>query len=156
MTKILSCFISQEPNIPLSFMVHMCKMIISPDFFFSNRTWTHNHLVHKRTLNHLAKLARFFGLLGGKKAKNGPKWQKILSVTLCISGTIHHMIVIYGTHVYSDNISRLFFQFFKILIFWVVRGVKVQKMVHNDKKFCSWHFISQGSYILWLIYGTHL
>ena len=28
-----------------------------------------------------------------------PKWQKILSVELPISGTIHHMIVIYGTHV---------------------------------------------------------
>ena len=27
-----------------------------------------------------------------------------------------------------------FFQFFKILIFWVVRGVKGQKTVQNDKK----------------------
>ena len=36
---------------------------------------------------------------GGKSAKNGPKWQKIMSVVLGISGTIHHMIVIYVTPV---------------------------------------------------------
>ena len=28
---------------------------------WSNGTWTHNHSVHKRTLNHLAKLAEWFG-----------------------------------------------------------------------------------------------
>ena len=33
-----------------------------------------------------------------KRAKNDPKWQKILPVSLCISGTMHHMIVIFGTH----------------------------------------------------------
>ena len=40
----------------------------------------------------------FSEFLEGKKAKNRPKWQKILSVMLHISGTIHHMIVIYGIH----------------------------------------------------------
>ena len=38
----------------------------------------------------------FFGLLGGSKGKNGPKWQKTLSIAPYISGTIHHML---GTHV---------------------------------------------------------
>ena len=32
-----------------------------------------------------------------KRAKIGPKWQNVMSVSLCISGTIHHMI--FGTHV---------------------------------------------------------
>ena len=32
--------------------------------------------------------------------------------------------------------SRCFFHFFKIVIFGVFRGVKRQKMVENDKKFC--------------------
>ena len=41
----------------------------------------------------------FFEFLEGKKAKNGPKWQKVLSVVLDISGIIHHMVVIYGVHV---------------------------------------------------------
>ena len=53
----------------------------------------------------------FFGLLGGKKAKNGPNWQKFLSVMLHITGTIHQMIVIYGANVFNYNISRCLFQF---------------------------------------------
>ena len=32
----------------------------------------------------------------GKRAKNGPNRQKILPVVLHISGTIDHMIVVYG------------------------------------------------------------
>ena len=40
----------------------------------------------------------FLGFYRGKRAKNDSKWQKIISVTLHISGTIHHMIVINGTH----------------------------------------------------------
>ena len=53
----------------------------------------------------------------GKRVKSGPKWQKTLSFSLCISGTIHHMIVIYGTHVWND-ISRKKFYFSK---FWFLR-----------------------------------
>ena len=55
---------------------------------------------------------------------------------LHISGTIHHMIVIYGTHVQNDNIFRWSSHFFNILIFWVFRVVKGQKMVQNNKKLC--------------------
>ena len=51
---------------------------------------------------------------------------------LHVSRTMHHMIVIYDTH---DNVPRLLFHFFKILIFWVVRGVKTQKTVQNEKNF---------------------
>ena len=54
--------------------------------------------------------------------------KKTLSVTLHISGTIHHVIVIYGTLVENDNISRCFFHFLEVFI-W---GVKGQKMVHNN------------------------
>ena len=77
--------ISQEPYIIwLSFMVHMCKMIISLGvlFIFSN-----------------------VDFLGCKRAENGPKWQKVLSVVLGFSGTIHHMIAIYVTPVENDKIS---------------------------------------------------
>ena len=42
------------------------------------------------------------------------------------------------------------FFFFLILIFQVVRGIKGQKMVQNDKKFCLSRFISQEPYIIWL------
>ena len=37
--------------------------------------------------------------IGGKMTKNGPEWQNILSVALHISGTIHHMVIIYGAYV---------------------------------------------------------
>ena len=110
--------ISHEPyTIWLLFMVYLCKMIISPGILFIfSKFW-------------------FFGLLGGKRVKNGPKWQKNLSVVLDISGTIHHMSVIYGTHVQNDNISRYCFHFFKILTFWVHRGLKEQKMSRMTKDY---------------------
>ena len=38
-------------------------------------------------------------MLRCERAKIGPNWQKIMFVTLHISGIIHHMIVIFGTHV---------------------------------------------------------
>ena len=59
------------------------------------------------------------------------------------------MVVINGTHAQNDNTSRLFFQFFKILIFWDVRGgwVKGQKTAQDHKKSVS-HFISQERYII--------
>ena len=52
-------------------------------------------------------------------------------VVLHDSGTMHHMIAICGAQVLKDNISTFFF---KILIFWVVRRVKGQKMSQNHKK----------------------
>ena len=78
------CSISQGLYIIwLSFMVHMCKMIIyrGVGFCFS-KFW-------------------FSGLSGkgGEGQKNGPKWQEILSVVPYISRTIHQMIFIYGANV---------------------------------------------------------
>ena len=78
---------------------------------------------------------------GHKMTQNG----KIMSVTLHFSGTIHHMIFIYGTHCPSSfifpepniiwslfgvrkckvMIFPRFFYFFKILIFRVLRRRKV-------------------------------
>ena len=97
---------------------------------------------------HFFKILIFWVVRGGKKAKNGPKWKKIMSVVLHISRNIHHMIFICGTHVQNDNISRQFFHFFKILIFQVVRKVKGQKMTQNDKKLCLSCLMSQEPYIM--------
>ena len=85
----LSHSTSQEPYmIWLSLLVHKSKMMISPSIFFIfSKFW-------------------FFGLLwvrggeGHKRTKNGPKSQKILSVVLDISRTIHPMILfMVHTHV---------------------------------------------------------
>ena len=79
----LSHSISQEPCIIwLSFMVHMCKGIIYPGGFFI-----------------FFKILIFQVVWAYKSAKNGPKWQKILSAMLHILGTVGDMIVIYDTHV---------------------------------------------------------
>ena len=53
-----------------SFVVHKCKMMISPGVFSFFLNFD------------------YFGLLGGKRAKNDPKWQKIMSVALQVSATI--------------------------------------------------------------------
>ena len=49
-----------------------------------------------RSFLHFFKILNFWIIRGGKKAKNSPKRQKILSVALEISGTIHDMVVICG------------------------------------------------------------
>ena len=43
----------------------------------------------------------------------------------------------------------MFFSFLQSLIFRVLRGVKGQKTVQNDKKFCLSHLIFQESNIIW-------
>ena len=75
-----SCFISHQRFIIwLSFMVHLCKMIISPGvFFIFSKIW-------------------FFGLLVGVKGQKVVQNDKKFS--LHILEIVHHMIVIFGTHV---------------------------------------------------------
>ena len=70
-----------------------------------------------------------------------------MSVTLDISGTIHHMVVICGSQVQNDNISRGFIIFSKFSFLRLLGGSK-EKMSHNDKKLCFLQFISQEPYII--------
>ena len=78
-----------------------------------------------------------------------------LPVVHHISGTVHHLILIFGAHVQNDGISRCFFHFFKILVFWVVRRVKAQKMIQMTKKSVVLD-ISETIYHMIVIYGTHM
>ena len=82
----LSHFISQIPCIIwLSFMVYMCNNDIS----WKNPVLRNNSIHISGTIIHhtifiISKFHFFFffwfsGLLGGKMAKNGPKWQKNVS-----------------------------------------------------------------------------
>ena len=63
---------------------------------------------------------------------------------LNISGTIHHMIVIYGDYRCKMIISAVavFIFFFQNFDFCVVKWVKGQKMVQNDKKICCAQYLS--------------
>ena len=96
----LSCSISQEPYVIwLSFMVQVCKMIISPVAFFN------------------VKILIF-------QVVKGLKWQEMAQndknfclLDLIISGTIYHMIFIYGAYVcikgwYLQVFSSFFFFWF--------------------------------------------
>ena len=65
----------------LIYGTHMYKRIISPGIF----------LFFLKIL--------IFRIIIGKSAKSGWKWEKILSVSLCISGVVHHMIIIFATYV---------------------------------------------------------
>ena len=79
------------------------------------------------------------------------KKKKKLSVILHISG-----ILIYGAHVLTDNISKHFFHFFKILFFQVFRVEKGQKSGPKWQKFCSSFSISDESQIMQLSFMIHM
>ena len=51
--------------------------------------------------------------LGGKRSKNGSKRQKILYASLCISGTILYMIMVFNTLVQNQDISSNCFSYFQ-------------------------------------------
>ena len=67
------------------------------------------------------------------------------------------MILIFGTLVWNDDISRCFFHFFEILIFQALRGVKGQKLAQNEKELlhlsCT---ISQEQYSIWSWFLVHM
>ena len=99
----------------------------------------------------------FFGLLGGKGAKNGPKWKIITSVI--------YIPYLRNSIAYDHDFScpcvkwylqGFFFQFFKIFIFRIVRVVKGQKKTQNDKKICLLHSISEKPYIIWLSFMVNI
>ena len=74
-----------------------------------------------------------------------------------ISRSTIHMIIICMVHLCKMMMSLGFFKYFRILILRVVkgRGVKGQKMVQSEKKFCRTLHIS-GIIHMIFIYGTHV
>ena len=76
-----------------------------------------------------------------------------MSVAFIISEIIHQMIFIYGTSftvlMCKMAISLGLFYFFKILIFFVARRVKEQKIAQHDKKTLS-HSVSEELQLIWL------
>ena len=77
------------------------------------------------------------------------------SVALSISGTIHHMIVIYGAKAWNDNISRCFFQFSNF-DFPGCQGAERAKNAQNDENLSVARYISGTIHHMIFIYGTHI
>ena len=110
-------------------------------------------------LVHLCKILKFLKIsLGNFFFQNfdfcvitGLKEQKLAKITknFCLSRFIYQDPYIiwlpFMVHL-RNGISRRFFHFFKILIFRVVRGLKGQKMVQKEKKFCLSCFMSQEQF----------
>ena len=116
----LSCSISEEPCIIwLSFMVHLCKLIISLAVFsffqsFDLANWRH------------------------KRAKNGPKWQKIVAVSF-VSQEPCMILFWFLVHMCKMMISpAIFFIFFKFRFFLVFSPLKTQNQnFEKMKKFAG-------------------
>ena len=94
----------------------------------------------------------FFGLLGGKSTKMVQK----LCLPHFISQEPYIIWFSFMLHICKMIIPPgifFYFHFFKTLIFWVVSGVKGQKIVQNDKKFCPSHTPYLGNHTS---YDCHL
>ena len=124
-------------------MVHMCRMIIFPSIFFCC-------CFVKILISRVVRRVK-----GQKLAQNDKKLcMSCLISPQCISGTIHHMIFIYGTH---GQYLPVFSHFFQILIFGVVSGVKGQKVAKNDKKILSVTLHVSGSiHNMIVIFSAHV
>ena len=105
-----------------------------------------------------------FWLSGDWKGKKWPKMTK-MSVTPYISGTMYHMIFIYGTHVcIKGQYLQAFFSFFFFFTkFWLSRSLregkgvlKGQKITQNNKKICLSHCVYQELYIIGLWFLVHM
>ena len=58
-------------------------------------------------------------------------------------------------HIYKGITFRIFFHFFKMLIFGIIWDLKRQKMAQNDKKFCVSLCISATVHRMTVMFGTH-
>ena len=135
-----SCSISQEPCIMwLSFMIHICKIIILPIIFF-----------------HFFKifiLWVFRGVKGQKMVQNDKKF-----CLLCLVSQEPYVIwlsfMLHQCKMITTPVG--FFIFSKFWFFGLLLGVKVQKMLQNDKKLCLLHSISQEPHIIRLWFMVHI
>ena len=96
-------------------------------------------------------------------AVRGVKWQEIAQnekQQLHLYVMHHHQIIIFCTHMYNDNISRLFFHFFQNFYF---SGCQRGKRAKNSPKWETTitsvsvtHHISGTIHHLIIIFGTHM
>ena len=102
----------------------------------------------------------FSALSGGWKSKKQPKMTNIFVChTSYFRNHTSYDLHLWYTCTYERIISQgVFFVFFKILIFRIIRvkGWKKDKKWPNYKKFCLSHSVSQEPYIIWLWFLVHM
>ena len=103
------------------------------------------------------KMFWFFWLLVGLKCKKCPKMIK-WCLSHCISQEARITRLWFLVHMCKMMTSPdFFFHFFKILIFWIVRGIKGQKwpkMTKNDVHLSM--YTPQELYVIWLWFLVHM
>ena len=98
----------------LSFALYISGTMDHMILIYGTHMWKDNIF---RCFLHFSQLLIFGVNKWGKRAKNGLKWQYILSVALHIWVSIHHMIMFFVAQVWNDDISRCFFHFFQNFVF---------------------------------------
>ena len=99
------------------FLVHLCKMMISPCIFS------------------FYKIFIFWGCYRGKREKHCPKWKTTITSVTC-----HYLKKVCTAYDHDSWYTYVkwwylqgFFHFFEIFIFQAFRGIKGQKVVGNEK-----------------------
>ena len=100
----------------------------------------------------MGKMVISAGALKGQNAAQNKK-MKIISVVRHISGTVWSYLLVLLFKMISPG---FYFIFSKLWFFWVVSGVKEQKMAQNNKKFAVIVHISGNIHYMICIYGTHV
>ena len=81
--------------------------------------------------------------------------KKIVCCTPYLRNHASYDFHLWYTYVKWKYLWAIFFHFFKILIFQIVRWIKGQKMAQNHKKFYPLCLISQEPYIIWSSFMVH-
>ena len=136
--------------------------MISPGFFVFSKFWFFRLLGaggwgEGAKRQKMDKMFWFFWLLEGLKCKKCPKMIK-WCLSHCISQEARITRLWFLVHMCKMMTSPdFFFHFFKILIFWNVRGVKGQKwpkMTKNDVHLSM--YTPQELYLIWLCFLVHV
>ena len=131
----------------------MCKMMISPGF----KILIFQAVRGGRGEGGGLKRQKMDKMLVGLKCKKCPKMIK-WCLSHCISQEARITRLWFLVHMCKMMTSPdFFFHFFKILIFWIVRGIKGQKwpkMTKNDVHLSM--YTPQELYLMWLCFLVHV
>ena len=114
----------------------MCKRIISPSsFYVFFKFW-------------------FLMSIVGKRGKNDPKWTKHVCHNPFLRNHTYNWDFWYACVKWWH--LQMLFSFFQNFDCLGCEGIKWQKMVQNDRKFCLFNSVSQEQYLEWLWFLVHM
>ena len=133
-SQFIKLFSLKIAYLQLLFLLSNNKITIQAKLFWLLKSLRFNHFSVMKKLNrlflHQCLIYRLYGC--NFQAGHPPIYvtfsvRPSMSVVHHISGTVCHLIIMFGTHVENDDISRCSFHFYEILIFLGCQRVKGQK-----------------------------